>query len=167
LTSISMTRMPQNAADTPSRSAGPPHIAVQILGLLMFGGFAIVATVLAFVHFWPAGFALAVILAWIGFGPILHPRQTLQAADLVAGVMPQRPQSDHTGNTSFDTYRADILTRLEDERKTFISFLERLRAAKDKSEFDSFMDDRATANRAQDAARNDSSGPAQPGPGEY
>ncbi len=35
-----------------------------------------------------------------------------------------------------------------DEQEQFEAFLERLRAAKDKSEFDQFMDDRADAARA-------------------
>jgi hypothetical protein len=35
------------------------------------------------------------------------------------------------------------LRRLEDEQHNFEAFLERLRAAKDKSEFDQFMDDQA------------------------
>lgn len=49
-----------------------------------------------------------------------------------------------TGNAAFDAYRADTLRRLEEEQGSFESFLERLRAAKDKSEFDAFMDERAT-----------------------
>jgi hypothetical protein len=50
-----------------------------------------------------------------------------------------------TGNTAFDSYKADMLKRLEDEQHAFETFLERLREAKDKSEFDAFMDDRAKA----------------------
>lgn len=49
-----------------------------------------------------------------------------------------------TGNAAFDAYKADTLRRLEEEQGSFESFLERLRAAKDKSEFDTFMDERAT-----------------------
>lgn len=49
-----------------------------------------------------------------------------------------------TGNTAFDAYKADTLRRLEEEQDSFETFLERLRAAKDKSEFDAFMDERAT-----------------------
>lgn len=55
-----------------------------------------------------------------------------------------------TGNSAFDAYKADTLRRLEDEQDSFETFLERLRAAKDKSEFDSFMDERAARN--EDAA---------------
>ncbi len=52
-----------------------------------------------------------------------------------------------TGNTAFDAYKADTLRRLEDEQESFEEFLERLREAKDKAEFDQFMDDRARAAR--------------------
>lgn len=47
-----------------------------------------------------------------------------------------------TGNVAFDEYRADTLRRLEDEFNAFQEFLEQLRLAKDKEEFDKFMTSR-------------------------
>lgn len=47
-----------------------------------------------------------------------------------------------SGNHAFDEYRAETLRRLEDEQREFLEFLERLRHAKDKAEFDQFMADR-------------------------
>jgi hypothetical protein len=47
-----------------------------------------------------------------------------------------------SGNTAFDDYRAEALKRLEEEQKEFSSFLDRLRRAKDKAEFDQFMAER-------------------------
>jgi len=47
-----------------------------------------------------------------------------------------------SGNRAFDEYRAETLRRLEEEQKDFAAFLERLRFAKDKAEFDQFMTDR-------------------------
>ncbi len=47
-----------------------------------------------------------------------------------------------SGNNAFDEYRTETLKRLEDEEREFRSFLDRLRHAKDKSEFDQFMADR-------------------------
>ena len=38
--------------------------------------------------------------------------------------------------------RADLLRRMEEEQKDFGAFLERLRFAKDKAEFDQFMAER-------------------------
>lgn len=47
-----------------------------------------------------------------------------------------------SGNTAFDDYRSETLKRLEDEQKEFSGFLDRLRRAKDKAEFDQFMAER-------------------------
>ena len=47
-----------------------------------------------------------------------------------------------SGNRAFDEYKAETLRRMEEEQKEFGSFLERLRFAKDKSEFDQFMAER-------------------------
>ena len=47
-----------------------------------------------------------------------------------------------SGNNAFDQYRSETLRRLEEEEREFREFLDRLRAAKDKSEFDQFMADR-------------------------
>ena len=47
-----------------------------------------------------------------------------------------------SGNRAFDEYRSETLRRLEDEQKEFHDFLDRLRMAKDKSEFDQFMSER-------------------------
>jgi hypothetical protein len=47
-----------------------------------------------------------------------------------------------SGNRAFDDYRAETLRRLEDEQREFRDFLERLRQAKDKAEFDQFMAER-------------------------
>jgi hypothetical protein len=50
-----------------------------------------------------------------------------------------------SGNTAFDEYRAETLKKLEDEQKEFSGFLDRLRRAKDKAEFDQFMAERRNA----------------------
>ncbi|MET1026466.1 MAG: DUF2852 domain-containing protein, partial [Dongiaceae bacterium] len=48
---------------------------------------------------------------------------------------------------AFDEYRSETLRRLEEEQKEFRDFLDHLRQAKDKAEFDQFMNDRR--NRKQ------------------
>ena len=53
---------------------------------------------------------------------------------------PRAPAS--SGNRAFDEYREETLRRLEDEQREFMTFLERLRHAKDKAEFDQFMAER-------------------------
>lgn len=46
-----------------------------------------------------------------------------------------------SGNRAFDEYREETLRRLEEEERNFKEFLDRLRQAKDKAEFDQFMAD--------------------------
>ena len=57
-----------------------------------------------------------------------------------------------SGNVAFDEYREETLRRLEEDQREFRDFLDKLRAAKDKAEFDQFMADR----------RNRPSEPQQP-----
>jgi hypothetical protein len=47
--------------------------------------------------------------------------------------------SPTSGNRAFDEYRMETLRRLEEEQTEFRDFLDRLRHAKDKEEFDQFM----------------------------
>jgi hypothetical protein len=119
-------------------------VGMQVLSLLLFTGFAITATSLAFVFFWPAGFALAALVIWRGFGP-LGPQGIVRARRVAraAPAMPDRPSGQ---SASFAAYRHDMLDRLEQEQEAFDGFLTRLRAAKDKTEFDDFLDDRARRN---------------------
>ena len=44
-----------------------------------------------------------------------------------------------SGNRAFDEYREETLKRLEDEQREFRDFLDRLKMAKDKQEFDEFI----------------------------
>jgi hypothetical protein len=123
----------------PSADAAPEQISngVQVLSVLTFGAFSIVAVVLAFASFWPAGVAVAVLIAWRG-GFLPHRSPARQPA-------PQAPESGFrpSGNASFDAYRARMIDQLETEQRGFESFLTRLREARDKTEFDAFLDDRA------------------------
>lgn len=123
-------------------------VSVQLLSTILFGAFAITAVAMAFNAFWPAGIVLAVLLGWRGgFVPqrsgIPSPEEI---ADRVRNLAPEA-QHRQGGNSSFNAYRSDTLRRLEEEQQSFESFLDRLRAASDKHEFDKFMDERAEAAR--------------------
>jgi len=61
-----------------------------------------------------------------------------------------------SGNRAFDEYRSETLKRLEEEQREFREFLERLRFAKDRDEFDQFMAERRNRPRNE--------GPQQPQP---
>ena len=55
-----------------------------------------------------------------------------------------------SGNRAFDEYRAETLRRLEEEQREFIEFLDRLRHARDKAEFDQFMADRGRGSNGSE-----------------
>ncbi len=57
-----------------------------------------------------------------------------------------------SGNAAFDEYRTQTLRRLEEEQREFREFVERLRAAKDRAEFDQFMASRRGNNGGQPSA---------------
>ena len=58
------------------------------------------------------------------------------------GCWPGQNRAAPSGNRAFDEYRAETLRRLEDEQREFVDYLERLRQARDKSEFDAYMAER-------------------------
>ncbi len=123
--------------------------------------------VLAFIFIWPVGLAVLAYLIWSK--RMFSRHSCAHRHDHHRGHHMGRHS---TGNAAFDAYKADTLRRLEDEQMAFESFLQRLREAKDKSEFDTFMTDRAAANRAEDAAQNTGQNAVQPvrdtgGGGEY
>lgn len=99
----------------------------------------IATMVLGFIFVWPVGLAVLFYMIWSkrmfnkSHSCRGHARRTFHAASAFKS----------SGNSAFDAYKADTLRRLEEEQNSFEAFLERLRAAKDKSEFDQFMDDRA------------------------
>ena len=98
----------------------------------------IAAMVLGFIFFWPVGLALLAYMIWSKrmFNGSCAVRRAKRTSATKYGFK-------STGNAAFDSYKADTLSRLEDEQDAFEAFLQRLREAKDKSEFDEFMDDRA------------------------
>ncbi|WP_424986208.1 DUF2852 domain-containing protein [Microbulbifer sp. S227A] len=107
----------------------------------------IAAMVLGFVFFWPVGLALLFYMIWSKrmFSKSCSRRNSWKQHRMT--------MSSSTGNRAFDAYKAETLRRLEEEQNNFESFLERLREAKDKAEFDQFMDERAKqAGRDEDEA---------------
>lgn len=118
--------------------------ASHLFSQVLYACFAIPVTIVMINVFWPGGFALAIILA--SFWPMpWNAKRGLGAKeveDIVRNLVPAN-SAKKTGNASFDAYREDVLSRLEQEQGQFDDFLGRLREAKDKSEFDRFMDDRA------------------------
>ena len=107
----------------------------------------IVVMVLGFILFWPIGLAILAYLIWsgrMGFWRHCGPgRWHYTAPD---ETRTKRRAGPSSGNHAFDEYREETLRRLEEEQEAFKAFLERLRQAKDKAEFDNFMAERGRRN---------------------
>ena len=106
--------------------------------------------VLGLVFWWPLGLAILAYLIWSGrmkcgySDNASHPRRHgfgrfFHAAG--RGCCDWR-RSTSSGNTAFDEYRSETLRRLEEEQRAFVEFLDRLRRARDRAEFDQFMAER-------------------------
>lgn len=146
----------------------------------------IVAMILGFMFWWPVGLAVLFFTfgsrrmscwgygrhdgyeaAWQG-GPVPPwvgwKRQWKRQMKEWCRSQAQGPQGQaqaqsqpSSGNRAFDEYRAETLRRLEEEQKEFGAFLDRLRFAKDKAEFDQFM---AELRQRPPAAPEQSQGPS-------
>jgi hypothetical protein len=124
--------------------------------------------VLGFIVFWPIGLAILAFKFWqrkTGYSGDLSTaaqdkwREARSAFQ--AGPWAGRPGSPGrtSGNMAFDEWRAAEIARLDEERRKleqahreFATFVENIRRAKDREEFERFMNDRR--NRP----------PEQPGP---
>jgi len=114
----------------------------------------IALVILGFMAWWPLG--LATLAFVIGSGRMAcgyhgdrwqRKMERMQSKmdrfrDAMAGYGGYTYSGPPSGNRAFDEYRNETLRRLEDEQKEFHDFLDRLRMAKDKAEFDQFMADR-------------------------
>ena len=96
---------------------------------------------------WIAAAVLGVIFAWpVGLALVFYitlTRRWKENAMFGRSCRSRITAGRTTGNAAFDAYKEDTLKRLEDEQQAFEGFLKRLRDAKDKQEFDAFMQDRA------------------------
>jgi hypothetical protein len=106
----------------------------------------IAAMVLGFIFFWPVGLALLFYMIW---SKRMFSKSSCGPRTHLSHRHARHAAFKSSGNSAFDAYKAETLRRLEEEQGSFEAFLERLRAAKDKSEFDQFMEDRAPKASAQ------------------
>ncbi len=119
---------------------GPPR------ALMRAGWIALM--VLGFIVWWPIGLAILALTLWSknmncwGHRGGGRWRRKMQRMEEAMERHYGRHAHPSSGNRAFDEYREETLRRLEDEQREFRDFLERLRAAKDKAEFDLFMNER-------------------------
>ena len=90
----------------------------------------IAAMVLGFIVVWPLGLAILFYMIWSG------------RMGCSRRKWHKRSWARPTGNMAFDDYREETMRRLEEEQGAFETFLGNLRRAKDRAEFDQFMDER-------------------------
>ena len=111
-------------------------------------------TVLGFVVYWPVGLAILLFSLWSGrMGCWKQGRAGRWQQDATGRMSDRmgrwcgsrRREPESSGNHAFDEYRSETLRRLEAEQREFLDFLDRLRQAKDKAEFDQFMSQRRPA----------------------
>lgn len=110
----------------------------------------IIVTIAAFIIWWPLGLAILAYSLWsrnMGcwsndrHGRWANKMERMQdKMERMRGRMEGRGYyAPSSGNRAFDDYRVETLQRLEEEQVEFKNFLDRLRHAKDKEEFDAFM----------------------------
>jgi len=100
----------------------------------------IVLMILGFWAWWPLG--VAILAFTIGSGRMgcwNHRGMNRWQDKMRSKVDWWGATAPSSGNRAFDEYRADTLRRLEEEQREFKEFLQRLRFAKDRAEFDQFM----------------------------
>jgi len=110
--------------------------------------------ILGFMAWWPLGLSVLAFTIWSGrmgcgyYGGQDRWQSKMERLQSKMDWMRSRMAGSpwhfapSSGNRAFDEYRAETLHRLEDEQREFREFLQRLRAARDKTEFDQFMAER-------------------------
>src|ERR1700738_1028548 len=99
--------------------------------------------ILGFIAYWPIELLILAYLIWsrrMGCWSHARGRWHNDGKERFQGA--GRWHGPTSGNRAFDEYREETLRRLEPEKREFVEFLERLRFAKDKREFDEFMAER-------------------------
>lgn len=116
----------------------------------------VAGAIVGFMLWWPLGIALLFLAIWNRrLGRLLFGMEPVGGRRFRCGSWAGGPNGPwgrragsgpstrgSSGNQAFDDYRAATLRRLEEEQAEFTSFLDRLRFAKDKAEFDQFMTER-------------------------
>lgn len=129
--------------------------------------FELVAMVLGFIVFWPIGLAILGFKMWQRKAGYPGDLQTAaqekwrEARSAMSGCNWQGRRGFYagsTGNSAFDEWKASEIARLEEERRKlqeahqeFSAFLDNIRRAKDREEFERFMNERR--NRPADGPR--------------
>ncbi len=105
-------------------------------------GWRLPAVILGFIAWWPVGLSLLAL-----FG-MLHAMPCSARLTWKSRLRDRMPAAlaGSSGNLAFDEHRAAVLRRLEEERRAldaqqaeFAAFMDQLRRARDREEFERFM----------------------------
>lgn len=143
----------------------------------------IATMIVGFIIFWPIGLATLAYMIWSGrmgcrdyaFKSEMREEWRSYKEEWRArkNELRQKWRAQHSrfstasapsGNSAFDDYKAETLRRLEEEQNEFNDFLENLRRARDKAEFDQFMQTRRNVVVQPDAPKDN---PTDTGNGGY
>ena len=137
-------------------------------GASRWTAFELIAMILGFIVFWPIGLAILGYKVWqrryggddlqtFAAAKWSQARNAMAGASWSTSSAPcggGRFYSPSTGNAAFDEWKGAELARLEEERRKledahreFCEFLDNIRKAKDREEFERFMNERR--NRPQ------------------
>jgi len=96
----------------------------------------IAAMVLGFMVAWPVGLGVLAYILWGGRVDDL----ISDLIDTIKGATRRTPPS--SGNAAFDEYKAATLRDLEEQQAHFADYVDQLRQARDRDEFEHFMNSR-------------------------
>lgn len=137
----------EGGASSPFWPSGGVERAPTCFGWWQLGPVGFVAMILGFVLFWPIGLGLLFLNIWLRKGGVMPFAHLMDRASF--------GRTTTSGNMAFDDWRKAEIERIEKERqrlheaeREFNAFVEELRRAKDREEFERFM----TARRAGTAA---------------
>ena len=97
--------------------------------------------VIGLIAFWPIGLGILFYLIWSGKMQQWK-KERWAGRSASWGCSPRWQHYRSSGNSAFDAYRDEQLKKLEEEQKAFAEYLDKLRRAKDQTEFDQFMAER-------------------------
>ena len=98
--------------------------------------------VVGLIVFWPIGLGILFYLIWSGKMQQWKQERWAQRGYAFRGCSTRWHSYRSSGNSAFDAYRDEQLKKLEEEQKAFAEYLDKLRRAKDQTEFDQFMAER-------------------------
>jgi hypothetical protein len=129
-------------------------------GASRWTGFELIAMILGFIVFWPIGLAILAYKFWqrknggedlqsFALGKWREARSAMASGPWSQGAPWSGGRPSSSGNAAFDDWKAAELARLEQERRRleeahreFAEYLDNVRKAKDREEFERFMNAR-------------------------